>query len=153
MIERQLSLDISEFSGLYDAIIPEDHLLRQINELVDFTFVYDELKDKYCHDNGRNAVHPIRMFKYLLLKTIYNLSDVDLIERARVDMSFKYFLDMAPEDDVIDPSLLTHFRRRRLKDENLLDLLVGKTVELAVKHDIIQSKSIIVDATHTKARY
>ncbi|TFB12714.1 hypothetical protein E3U55_17100 [Filobacillus milosensis] len=31
--------------------------------------------------------------------------------------------------------------------------MVGKTVELAVKHDIIQSKSIIVDATHTKARY
>ncbi|GEL76794.1 hypothetical protein TMU01_10290 [Tenuibacillus multivorans] len=57
---------------------------------------------------------------------IYNLSDVDLINRARVDMSFKYFLEMEPEDDVIDPSLLTHFRRRRLKDENLLDLLIGK---------------------------
>ncbi len=84
MIERQLSMNLSEYAGLYDAIIPKDHLLRQINELVDFSFVYDELKDKYCHDNGRNVVHPIRMFKYLLLKTIYKLSDADLVERALV---------------------------------------------------------------------
>ncbi|GEL76795.1 hypothetical protein TMU01_10300 [Tenuibacillus multivorans] len=64
MIERQLSLNLSDYLGLYDALIPEDHL-RQINDLVDFSFVYDELKDKYCHDNGRNTVHLIRMFKYL----------------------------------------------------------------------------------------
>ena len=34
------------------------------------------------------------MFKYLLLKAIYDLSDVDVVERSRYDMSFKYFLDM-----------------------------------------------------------
>lgn len=153
MLERQLSMNLSKYAGLYDAIIPEDHLLRQLNGLVDFSFVYDELKDKYCHDNGRNAVHPIRMFKYLLLKTIYTLSDVDLVDRARVDMSFKYFLEMAPEDEVIDASLLTHFRRQRLKNKDLLDLLIGKTVEIAIEKNIIQSKSIIVDATHTKAKY
>jgi hypothetical protein len=45
-------------------------MLRQMNELVDFSFVYDELKDNYCHDNGRNAIDPIQMFKYLLLKVI-----------------------------------------------------------------------------------
>lgn len=153
MIERQLSMNLSEYAGLYDAVVPEDHLLRQINDLVDFSFIYDELKEKYCHDNGRNAVHPIRMFKYLLLKTIYTLSDVDLVERTKVDMSFKYFLEMAPEDDVIDPSLLTHFRRKRLEDETFLDLLINKTVAIAIEKDIIQSSAIIVDATHTKARY
>ena len=41
---------------------------------------------------------PIRMFKYLLLKSIYDLSDVDVVERSKYDMSFKYFLDMAPEE-------------------------------------------------------
>lgn len=153
MIDHQLTLNLSRYKGIYDAVIPEDHFLRKINELVDFSFVYDELKDKYCHDNGRNAVHPIRMFKYLLLKTIYTLSDVDLVDRTRTDMAFKYFLEMAPEDDVIDPSLLTHFRRKRLKDENLLDILIEKTVSIAIEKNIIQSKSIIVDATHTKARY
>jgi len=92
------------------------------------------------------------MFKYLLLKTIYNISDVDVVERSRVDMSFKYFLGMSPEDNVINPSSLTKFRKLRLKDSDLLNLLIGKTVSIALEKDIIKSRSIIVDATHTKSR-
>jgi transposase len=153
MIQQQQTLKLSPYIDLYNLIIPKDNTLRQINDLVDFAFVYDELKERYCLDNGRNAIDPIRMFKYLLLKAIFELSDVDIVERSRYDMSFKYFLDMAPEDGVIDASSLTKFRKLRLKDMNLLDLLIGKTVEIALEKGIITSKSIIVDATHTKARY
>jgi transposase len=153
MIQQQQTLKLSPYIDLYNLIIPKDNMLRQINDLVDFAFVYDELKERYCLDNGRNAIDPIRMFKYLLLKAIFELSDVDIVERSRYDMSFKYFLDMAPEDEVIDASSLTKFRKLRLKDMNLLDLLIGKTVEIALEKGIITSKSIIVDATHTKARY
>ena len=99
--------------------------LRQIKELVDFSFIYDALLANYCLDNGGNAVPPIRIFKYLLLKSIYDLSDIDLVERSKYDMSFKYFLDMAPEDEVINPSSLTKFRKLRLKDMNLLDMLIA----------------------------
>ncbi len=60
---------------------------------------------------------------------------------------------MVPEDDVIDPSSLTKFRRLRLKDVGLLDMLIGKTVEIALEKNIIKSSTIIVDATHTKARF
>lgn len=97
-------------------MVPKDNLLRQIEELVDFGFIYDELLDKYCLDNGRNAVPPIRMFKYLLLKAIYDLSDVDVVEHSKYDLPFKCFLDMAPEENVINPSSLAKFRKLRLKD-------------------------------------
>lgn len=153
MIQEQQSMTFSPFMELYNLIIPADNMLRKVNELIDFTFVYDELKDNYCHDNGRNAIDPIRMFKYLFLKSIHDLSDVDLVERTKYDMSFKYFLHMAPEEEVIDPSSLTKFRKLRLININLLDLLINKTVELAIEKEIIKSNSIIVDATHTKARY
>jgi transposase len=138
---------------LYNLVVPKDNMLRQINELVDFSFIYEELKAHYCLDNGRNAIDPVRMFKYLLLKAIFELSDVDIVERSRYDLSFKFFLHMAPEEPVIDPSSLTKFRKLRLKDLNLLDMLIGKTVELAVDKGILKSTAIIVDATHTKARY
>ncbi len=101
------------------------------------------------------AIPPIRMFKYLLLKSIYDLSDVDVVERSKYDMSFKYFLDMSPEEAVINSSSLTKFRKRRLKDMNLLDMLFAKTVQIAqiaLDKGILKSKSIIVDATHTKSR-
>ncbi len=153
MISSQETLNLSPYMAIYDIVVPKDNMLRQINELVDFSFILDELKTKYCLDNGRNAIPPIRMFKYLLLKAIHDVSDVDLVERSKYDMSFKYFLDMAPEDDVIDPSSLTKFRRLRLKDVGLLDLLIGKTVEIALEKNIIKSSAIIVDATHSKARY
>lgn len=153
MIEQQQKLVLSPYMEIYELVIPKDNLLRQIKELVDFSFIYDELLANYCLDNGRNAVPPIRMFKYLLLKSIYDLSDVDVVERSKYDMSFKYFLDMAPEDEVINPSSLTKFRKLRLKDMNLLDMLIAKTVQLALEKGIIKSKSIIVDATHTKSRY
>lgn len=153
MIEQQQKLVLSPYMEIYKLVVPKDNLLRQIKELVDFEFIYDELLDKYCLDNGRNAVPPIRMFKYLLLKAIYDLSDVDVVERSKYDMSFKYFLDMAPEETVINPSSLTKFRKLRLKDMNLLDMLIAKTVQIALDKEIIKSKSIIVDATHTKSRY
>src|SRR6476661_428270 len=125
MIPQQQSMTLSPYLALYDLIIPKENMLRQVNELVDFSFVYEELKNNYCLDNGRIAIDPLRMFKYLLLKAIFELSDVDIVERSRYDMSFKYFLDMAPEDAVIDASSLTKFRKLRLKDMNLLDMLIG----------------------------
>ncbi|WP_407314218.1 transposase [Desulfosporosinus sp. SB140] len=153
MIQRQETLVLSPYLELYNLVVPKNNMLRQINELVDFSFVYEELKENYCLYNGRNAIDPIRMFKYLLLKTIFQLSDEDIVERSKYDMSFKYFLGMAPEDPVVDSSSLTKFRKLRLKNLNLLDLLIQKTVEIALEKGIIQSQAIIVDSTHTKARY
>jgi len=153
MLEKQQKLILSPYMDIYNIVVHKDNLLRKITELIDFSFVYEELIDKYCLNNGRNAVNPIRMFKYLLLKSIFDLSDVDLVERSKYDMSFKYFLDMAPEEDVISPSSLTKFRKLRLKDVNLLDMLINKTVTIALEKGIIKTKSIIVDATHTNARY
>ncbi|SEO77278.1 Transposase domain [Paenibacillus sophorae] len=117
-------------------------MLRKMDELVDFSFVYEELQESYCHDNGRTAQDPVQMFKYLLLKSMFDLSDVDLVERSKTDLAFKFFLHMALEEEVIEPSLLTKFRKLRLKDMKLLDLLIGKTVKIAMEKGVIRSRSI-----------
>src|SRR5690606_7223142 len=140
MLIQQVEFQFSEYSSLDDIIVRKENLLGKIHDLIDFSFVYNELVNKYCHTNGRTAESPVRMFKYLLLKTIYDLSDVDVVERSRFDMSFKYFLDMSPEDDVINPSSLTKFRKLRLKDMDLLNLLINKTVTIALEKGIIKSR-------------
>lgn len=153
MLVQQQKLILSPYMEIYELVVPKDNFLRKIKEIVDFDFIYDELLNKYCLNNGRNAISPVRMFKYLLLKVIFDLSDIDVVERSRYDMSFKYFLDMAPEEEVINASSLTKFRKIRLKDTELLDMLIAKTVTIAIEKGIIKSNSIIVDATHTKSRY
>ena len=152
MLIQQQTIQLTAYADLYDKVVPQKHLLRQINDLIDFSFVYQELVSKYCPDNGRRAESPIRLFKYLLLKVIYDSSDVDVVERSMYDMSFKYFLGMSPEEDVINPSTLTKFRKLRLKDIELLDMLIGKTVEIAIDKGIIKTNTIIVDATHSGSR-
>ena len=160
---NQLSFSLSSHASLYEILIEKNNFWRQLKDMVDFSFVYDELKDKYSSTMGRKAEDVIRMFKYLLLKNYYKLSDRDLIARTKTDMLFKYFLDYLPEEvDLIDSSLLTVFRRERLsnkdneeeKSTNLMDKLISKTVEIALSEGLIEVKNkIIQDSTHTNAMY
>ena len=87
MVNHQETIAFSKYSELYDMLIPKDNMLRQINDLIVFTFVYQDLSNKYCNTNDRMAYSPIRMF-YLLLKTIFYISDQDVVERSRYDLSF-----------------------------------------------------------------
>ena len=155
--KNQLKLNFSKYSELYDIVIKPNNFWKQLNNMVDFSFVYDELKDKYSSTMGRTCEDIIRMFKYLLLKNYFKLSDRGLVERTETDLLFKYFLGYDPEETkLINPSLLTVFRRERLKDEeeNLMDKLINKTVEIALEKGLIEVKNkIIVDSTHTNAMF
>ena len=116
--KNQLELNFSKYSELYDIVIDKDNFWKQLNDMVDFSFVYDELKNKYSSTMGRTCEDVIRMFKYLLLKSYFKLSDRGLVEITKTDLLFKYFLGYDPEETkLINPSLLTVFRRERLKDE------------------------------------
>lgn len=59
---------------------------------------------------------------------------------------------MASKEDVINSSTLIKHRKLRLKDTGILNLLISKTVFIAVEKGIIRSKSIIVDVIHTLSR-
>lgn len=73
----------SDYEIIYDLVIPKDNLLRKIKEMIYFSFIYDELTSKYYINNDRVAINLIRMFKYLLLKIIFDISDVYVIEHCR----------------------------------------------------------------------
>ena len=83
------------------------------------------------------AYDPIMLFKLLMLKSKFELSDRDLMERAQKDMPINYFVDVVPEEQMPHHTLLTKFRKLRLNDESFMSLL--------------KSKTIIVDSTHTKS--
>lgn len=153
MLPKQQQLMLSIYNGIYDVVIKKDHKLRKLHDLLDYEFIYDELKDKYCDDNGAMAYNPVMMFKLLILKVEYKLSDRDLMERGETDLAIKYFLDLSPEATMPHPSLLTKFRKLRLNDEGVLNRLLEKTITVAQEKGLIKSKTIIVDSTHTKSVY
>jgi transposase len=81
-------------SYLYDRIVPVDHLLRKINQVVDFSFVTELVKDRYTPDFGpptsrlRRVNYPAEdpefMLRLCLLQYIYDDSDRQVEENARV---------------------------------------------------------------------
>lgn len=148
MLHIQAELKFSDYQSVYDILIPSDSKFRQLNELIDFALIRKELAGNYSKDMGRVAVDPVMLFKYLLLKIMHPASDRDLVARSYTDMSYKYFLGLNPEDDVIDPSLLTVFRRQRMKDVNLMDLLLRSTLDKAKAFGLLSSQKVIIDSTH-----
>jgi transposase len=146
----QISFDLSPYQGLYDAIIPKDHILRRMKENIDFSFVNPMLKKQYCEHFGRPAKEPEMMFKLCFLKKLYDLSDERLISSAQTDMAYKYFLGLSPEDKMVDASLLTKFRKARITEDILEDML-KETIQQAISKGLVRSGTIIVDATHTEA--
>ena len=144
MLEQQQAISFSDYSSLYDLIIPKDNLLRQINDLMDFSFVYQELQDKYCHDNGRTAESPIRMFKYLLLKVIYNISDEDARTGHKTAHSsfFGYKTHIAMSDErIITAATVTSGEKG---DGQQLPELIKKTEEAGMEID-----SIVADKAYS----
>ncbi|WP_236860051.1 IS1182 family transposase [Candidatus Formimonas warabiya] len=145
-----MQLSLSPYQGLYDIVVPQEHLLRKIKEHIDFSFVNPMLRKQYCENFGRPAKEPEMMFKLMFLKKMYDLSDEKLISGAQTDMAYKYFLDLDPEAEMIDPSLLTKFRKTRITEDILEDML-RETIRQGIEKGIIKSTAIIVDSTHTNS--
>lgn len=146
----QIEMELSPYQGLYDIIIPKNHLLRKLKENIDFSFVNPMLRKQYCENFGRPAKEPEMMFKLLFLKKLYDLSDERLISSAETDMAYKYFLGLSPEEKIVDSSLLTKFRKTRITEDILEDML-KETIQQAIQKGLVKSGTIIVDATHTEA--
>lgn len=51
----QLEISFSNHSELYDILIEEDNFWRQLNDMIDFSFVIDMLKDKYSSPMGEEV--------------------------------------------------------------------------------------------------
>ena len=140
---------MSEYTKLYDLIVGKENLLRKIKDNIDFSFVNPMLKKSYCEHFGRPAKEPEMMFKQEFLKKLYDLSDEALIENIKVNMAYKYFLGMNPEDEPVNPSLLTKFRKTRIT-EDILEEMLSEIVRQAIEKGLIKSRMIMVDATHSK---
>ncbi len=150
MLIKNTQLKLSQYRSLYDIVVPENHFLRKVKDNIDFSFVNPMLKKQYCETFGRPAKEPEMMFKLMFLKKLNDLSDERLISQATTDMAVKYFLDLDPEDPMIDPSLMTKFRKTRIT-EDILEEMLKETIRQAIEKGLIKSTAIIVDSTHTNA--
>jgi len=134
---------------IFDRLIPEDHLLVLINSIIDFSFVYDMVKDKYS-DIGRKSEDPVMMLKICLLQFLYNLSDSKVVKRIQTDIAFRWFLGLSLDDEVPDDTTICHFRTNRMGEENS-DEFFNEIVRRCIEKDIVKSKRYLIDTTDVAA--
>ena len=137
-------------SYLYDKIVPQDHLLRKINQVVDFSFVHDLVKDKYTPDFGRPAEDPEFMLRLCLLQYIYGDSDRQVEENARDKLAYKYFLGLAVDEEPPDHSTLCTFRAQRLGEEKFRQVFEN-IVRQCIDKGLVKGNRQIIDSTHIVA--
>ena len=101
-------------SYLYGRIVPIDHLLRKINQVVDFSFVNDLVRNRYTSDFGRPAEDPEFVFRPGALQYLYGDSYRQVIENARINLAYKYFWGLAVDEDVPNDTSIFYFRAQRL---------------------------------------
>jgi transposase len=134
-------------SYLYDKIIPADHLLRQINQVVDFSFIHELVQDQYSADFGRPAEDPEFMLRLCLLQYLYGDSDREVVANARLNLAYKYFLGLAIDAEVPDDSTISHFRAIRLGEAKFRQIF-EKLVQQCQEKGLIRGKRQIIDSTH-----
>lgn len=73
-----------------------------------------------------------------------------MIQEAQVNLAYKWFIGVNPEDALPDASQLSRFRNHRLGVNQVADVL-KQVVGQCIDKGLIKSKTIIMDATHTHA--
>ncbi len=133
-------------SYLYDRIVPIDHLLRKINQVVDFSFTEQILQDRYHPDIGRPAENPEFMLRLCLLQYIYADSDRQVVENARLNLAYKYFLGLAVDAEVPDYTTISYFRTQRLGEEKFRSVL-EQIVRQCIDKGLVRGNRQIIDST------
>ena len=135
-----------------EQLVPKEHILRKIDECIDFEFIYDLVSDKYSLDNGRPSIDPIVLFKLTFLQYLFNIKSMrQTIKEVEVNVAYRWFLGLDFYDDTPHFTTFSQNYRRRFKNTNIFNQIFAKILEQAVNQGFVDSQMIFVDSTHVKA--
>ena len=139
-----------EFIDL-NTFVPSNHILRQINEKIDFSFVYNKM-EKYYSKLGRKSLDPVLLFKMLLIGYLYNVDSERVLEQeVNLNIAYRWFLGLDLSDTVPDHSTFSQNRRRRFKDSTVFQEIFDYIIDLCIENGLVTGEVIVTDSTHIKA--
>lgn len=133
-------------------LVSEDHLLRKLDEHIDFSFIYDKVSYLYCHNNGRPGIDPVRLFKMMLIGYLFGIeSERRLVKEIHHNVAYRWFLGYNLSDKIPNHSVFSQNRRRRFIDSSIFQEIFEDIVFLAMKSGLVGGKILYTDSTHIKA--
>ncbi len=87
-----------------EALVPQDHLLRKIERVMDYDWLYERLDPYYCHDNGRPGTDPVVLIKMVLIQHLFGIPSLRQTHREiQVNLAYRWLIGhkMHPSAPVI----------------------------------------------------
>lgn len=134
-----------------EEIIPQDSLFRKIDKYIDFTFIYEEVKDLYCLDNGRPCIDPVVLFKLVFIQALDGIKSMrKTCEKIKVDAEYRWFLGIPFGTDTPHFSTFSKNYERRFKGTEIFENIFINIVKQAQKYGMLNDE-FFMDSTHRKA--
>ena len=141
--------DLFVASPLRD-LVPDDHVLKRVDAVLDLSWLHDALRECYCQDNGRPSIDPESALRLMIAGFFDGIvHDRKLMRRAQTDIAFRWFAGYRLDEKLPDHSSLTRIRQRWGAER--FKLIFEKTVAACLAAGLVEGRTIHVDATLIRA--
>ena len=125
--DRQMAIVFMDMESL----IPENHLLRKIDRIISFEFIYDLLAP-YYPSIGHPSVDPVCMFKMLLVGYQYGIKSERRLEEVRLNLVYCWFCGFELDDTIPDYSTFSKTRTRKWQQSDFFQKVFQEIVKQGI---------------------
>lgn len=153
MLQKKSGKQQSVELVILEEMIPEDHLLRKIDRMIDFSFIRKLCMPLYSLNNGRPAIDPEMLFRMLFVGYLYGIrSERRLEEEVNYNLAYKWFCGLDILEKSPDASTISANRRRRFRENDIAEKVFNEILSQAVRRGLVCGKILYTDSTHVKAK-
>jgi len=130
-----------------DEAVPDDHLVRQIDAVLDLSWVYPELAPHYPM-LGRPSIDPVLMIRMLIIGYVFGLRSERLLCReVQVNFAYRWFCKLGIEHKIPDHSAFSRARNERFRDSGIFRQVFERVVKACIAADLVGGEGFAVDAS------
>ena len=128
--------------------VPKDHPLRKIRKLVrDVLGELNRTFGRLYSSEGRPSIPPEQLLSALLLQAFYGIrSERQLMEQLDYNLLYRWFVGLAPDDPVWDPTTFTK-NRNRLENGEVFAKFMAKLLNHPEVKPLLSDEHFSVDGT------
>ena len=135
-----------------EELVPEDSLFRKVDKYIDFTFIYDKVRNLYCECNGRPSIDPVVLFKIVFIQALEGIKSMrQTCRKIKVDAEYRWFIGIPFGKDTPHFSKFSKNYERRFKSSDIFEEIFIEIVNQAIKYHLIDGTTFYTDSTHKKA--
>lgn len=136
--------------AIYKRVLPAQSPLLDALDIIPWDSFRTEIEKYYCPDKGRPGLPVLHLLKLEYLRVAYHLTDRSVVERARTDLLFRWFLQVSIACAIPDSTTLCRFRARVGAEG--FQAIFDRLLALARSEGLVQDRLRLKDATHVYSK-